>query len=979
MFSSSLFLLLLFHLTHCSSMQPCHYDESSALLQFKESFIINKSASIYSCIYPKTESWHLEGRNSCCSWAGIECDHDSGHVIGLDLSTSCLYGSINSSSSLFGLVHLRMLNLADNHFNYSLISSRIGNLSSLIYLNLSNSFFSGQIPFRVSQLSQLSSLDLSYNSYSPFKQLLELKKPNFNSLVQNLTNLVQLDLAMVIISSPLPNVLANMSSLTSLRLPCCGLLGNFPTGMFQLPNLQLLESSYNPDLIGYLPNFYWSSPLKYFGVFNTGFFGEIPTSIGNLESLEYLNLRDCNFSGLIPPSLGNLSKLTTLDLSDNSLIRGQLPSSFANLTQLTRLALSFINLSSETFSWLNKNSKITHLNLRSNNLRGEIPPSLANWTQLSALELSSNQLTGSIPLWLMNLTKLTQLSLASNNLQGPIPSSISEPMNLQYLDLYSNNLSGTVDLNTLFMLKNLTYLRLSFNKLSVLTKTNSSASPPKFISLWLASCNLGQFPKFLQGQDTLMYLDLAFNNIHGQIPQWFWKISTQTLLYLDVAHNFLTGFDQPPSVLPWSSLLGLNMSSNRLSGSLPVPPFSTLLYTISENSLSGEIPSLICNLSLLQVLDLSGNNLGGMIPRCLSNFSSSLSILKLGRNNFHGTIPQTWTSASKLRMIDLGQNKLHGQVPRLMARCALLESLDLGNNQIVDTFPSWLGALPELKILILRSNRFYGAIRTPKFNFGFPKLRIIDMSFNGFTGSLPSEFFLRLNAMKIVETERLLYMEAHMSYYLMGFEYMDNFEYSMTMTNKGLRTLYTKIIEFFIAIDLSCNRFEGEIPDSIGTLKALHTLNLSNNILTGHIPSSIGNLTSLESLDLSQNKLSGEIPQQLVQLTFLAFLNVSYNNLTGFIPQGNQFDTFPSSSFEGNPGLWGSQLSRKCEGPTASLPLSTPSDDDQNSESSIEFGWKIVVIGYGCGTLIGVVIGHIVVTKKYDWFVMNFGGRHQRG
>ena len=198
-------------------------------------------------------------------------------MIGLDLSTSCLYGSINSSSSLFRLVHLRMLNLAKNHFNYSQIPSRIGNLSSLIYLNLSNSFFSGQIPFEISQLSQLSSLDLSYNSYSPFKQLLELKKPNFNSMVQNLTNLVQLDLTMVIISSPLPNVLANMSSLTSLRLPFCGLLGNFPTGMFQLPNLQLLELSYNPDLIGYLPNFYWSSPLKYFAVFNTGFFGEIPT------------------------------------------------------------------------------------------------------------------------------------------------------------------------------------------------------------------------------------------------------------------------------------------------------------------------------------------------------------------------------------------------------------------------------------------------------------------------------------------------------------------------------------------------------------------------------------------------------------------------------------------------------------------------------------------------------------------------------
>ena len=99
----------------------------------------------------------------------------------------------------------------------------------------------------------------------------------------------------------------------------------------------------------------------------------------------------------------------------------------------------------------------------------------------------------------------------------------------------------------------------------------------------------------------------------------------------------------------------------------------------------------------------------------------------------------------------------------------------------------------------------------------------------------------------------------------------------------------------------------------------------------------------------------------------------------GFIPQGNQLDTFPRSSFEGNPGLCGSQLSRKCEGPTASLPLSALSNDDQNSASSIEFGWKIVVIGYGCGTPIGVVIGHTVVTKKHDWFVLNFGRRHQKG
>ena len=133
--------------------------------------------------------------------------------------------------------------------------------------------------------------------------------------------------------------------------------------------------------------------------------------------------------------------------------------------------------------------------------------------------------------------------------------------------------------------------------------------------------------------------------------------------------------------------------------------------------------------------------------------------------------------------------------------------------------------------------------------------------------------------------------------------------YSMTLTNKGIKTEYLKIQDFFVAIDLSSNKFEGEIPKNLVNLQALHILNLSNNILTGFIPSSLATLTNLESLDLSQNMLVGEIPPQLMELTFLSFLNVSHNNLTGPIPQGKQFLTFQNSSFDGNVELCGSPLS----------------------------------------------------------------------
>ena len=42
----------------------------------------------------------------------------------------------------------------------------------------------------------------------------------------------------------------------------------------------------------------------------------------------------------------------------------------------------------------------------------------------------------------------------------------------------------------------------------------------------------------------------------------------------------------------------------------------------------------------------------------------------------------------------------------------------------------------------------------------------------------------------------------------------------MTLTNKGIKTKYSRIQDFFVTIDLSANNFEGEIPKLLGNLKA---------------------------------------------------------------------------------------------------------------------------------------------------------------
>ncbi|KAI8558071.1 hypothetical protein RHMOL_Rhmol04G0060000 [Rhododendron molle] len=755
-------------------------DDRSALLQFKESFFINEFASVDLSAYSKIESWKLDGNTSdCCSWDGVECDHDSGRVIGLDLSSSFLYGSVNSNSSLFSLVHLQRLNLAGNDFNYSQVPTGIGNLSRLRSLNLSNSFFSGQIPSEISSLSQLTFLDLSIHVY-PYstKSHLKLEKPSLRDLVQNLTSLKVLDLSGVNLSSTVSSALSNMTSLTSLSLINCLLHGEFPMAIFHLPNLQMLRLPLNENLFGYLPEFSRGSQLEELTVGWTSFSGMLPISIGNLEPLKLLELQYTNLYGMLPPSVGNLAQLTYLEVSRNN-FWGKIPSSIDNLSKLTLLGLSGGTFDAGTLPFiLGKLSKLTALYITGTKVSDVLPQCLANLTHLSALVLSNNELLGEIPSWLLNLTGFTNLDLSGNHLYGMFPSSISQLKHLEVLDLVSNSLSGV---------------------------------------------------------------------------------------------------EQHPDAIPWISLLFLDFSFNRLQGPLPLPPPTIIVYIVAGNLLTGEVPRSFCQNSALFALDVSNNYLSGTIPQCLSSSTSdSLALLNMSTNNFHGTAPQTFMRG--IKMIDLSQNQLHGGLPLSLANCTMLEILVVGDNQIEDTFPFWLGTLPQLEVLVLRSNRFHGAIETPKTNLKFPKLRIIDLSHNG-----------------------------------------------------------------FFAVDLSNNKFMGEISESLGSFGGLQALNISKNNLTGAIPMSMANLTDLESLDISRNLLSGEIPQQLTQLTFLSVLNVSHNHLTGHIPRETS--------------------------PLPPLPHSSQGDD---SEFSRDIYWIVIIIGYGSGLTAGLVIGQTLTPRYHEWFVAIF-------
>ncbi len=85
-------------------------------------------------------------------------------------------------------------------------------------------------------------------------------------------------------------------------------------------------------------------------------------------------------------------------------------------------------------------------------------------------------------------------------------------------------------------------------------------------------------------------------------------------------------------------------------------------------------------------------------------------------------------------------------------------------------------------------------------------------------------------------------------------------------------------------IHLSYNNLVGSIPEEIGNLTELYTLDLSGNTLTGEIPSSIGNMHILGYLYLNNNQLTGSIPQEIGNLNDLRACYIYENQLMGNIP-----------------------------------------------------------------------------------------------
>ncbi|XP_071738676.1 receptor-like protein EIX2 [Rutidosis leptorrhynchoides] len=605
----------------------------------------------------------------------------------------------------------------------------------------------GKINPSVKLLKQLQTLDLSGIDFQS-NQI-----PNFLS---SLTTLQHLHMSNANLSGPIPHQLGNLSKLISLDLSVTGPVPNFG-GWSSLTSLLLAHNSLN---------------------------GSIPDFTG-CKSLLKVDLSGNQLSGDLPNSLGQLSNLTSLDVSSNSLHGVISDLHFINLSSITYLDMSFNSISFNLSSDFRIPFQLETIKLQSCKLGPSFPLWIKTQTSFQHLDISSAGISDSVPVWFWDLPLgLKLLNLSSNDLKGTLPNISSDFDQYPGLDLSNNRFEGRVPL----LPSKLASLNLSRNKfkgdLSFLCHIVGELN---FIDLSSNSFS-GSLPDCWSHFQKLVILDLSYNNLSGNIPLSFGFLNQLEALYLRKNAFVGEGKDLPAWV------------GERLA--------SLYVLVLRSNIFNGILPSQLCLLNNLNILDLSNNGLVGNIPGCVGNFTS-MSSKRSGNDrtnhsyksyhfipgDYHPTFPGctvesqcpgagapvvypiqevhqefidnalvAWKGIERsfgrsilelLNIIDLSNNSLSGKLPFEITHLAELVSLNISFNKLHGELPKDIGMLRSLDSLDLSKNQFSGKI--PSSLARLDGLGYLDLSFNNLSGKIPTRTQLQGFNSSFYEGNPLLY------------------------------------------------------------------------------------------------------------------------------------------------------------------------------------------------------------------------------
>ncbi|XP_031130398.1 probable LRR receptor-like serine/threonine-protein kinase At1g53430 isoform X4 [Ipomoea triloba] len=337
-----------------------------------------------------------------------------------------------------------------------------------------------------------------------------------------------------------------------------------------------------PEIIGNLTN------LTSLSLYSNNFFGEIPTSYANLKNLKNLDLDGNNLEGSIPLFLGDM-KLELLDLSENS-FGGPIPPQLASLKNLTTLDLSGNSFGGPIPTQLASLKYLTFLDLTGNLFSGSFPSHLISLVNLQSLFLADNLFDGPIPPQLNSLVNLVNLDLSNNGFSGPLPDKLENLLLLEYLNVQGNNLSGRISDFT-GQLQNLTQLILLGNNFEGPLTAAAFSNLTNLVELMVSDLVGGgesQFPNFTN-MDSLKYLTLRNCSLAGPIPDIIWTLTNLSLL--DLSFNSL--FGQIPNHSTLISPMYIFLRGNKLNGTIPTWMInSTMNIDVSENLFTNNVAQI---------------------------------------------------------------------------------------------------------------------------------------------------------------------------------------------------------------------------------------------------------------------------------------------------------------------------------------------------------------------------------------------------